>query len=105
MRNFIWNDINENHAILFGPEPERGDVAAVIVMDYGSQELMDSRYIVASSLYKKLNFEEEDTSLPIEQIKRRVIILLGNELSDRREEIEADLSNVLEILMEGQQWT
>ncbi len=96
MYRFYWEKIDEEHALLMGPED--GDVAAVVVMDPGDPELMDSEWRVMSQSYRLLNFREEDTSIPLERIQRRTIILLGQELHGRKRDLEDAMSSVLSML-------
>ena len=98
MYRFYWEKIDEEHALLMGPED--GDVAAVVVMDPGDPELMDSEWRVMSQSYRLLNFQEEDTSLLLERIQRRAIILLGQELEERKRDLEEGLSSVLSMIFE-----
>lgn len=98
MIRYYWDTIDEDHALLMGPE--EGEVAAVVTMDPGDPELMDSEWRVMSGTYKYLNFREEDTSLPMRQIQRRIIILLGQELSERKQALEDGVASVLELIFE-----
>ena len=96
MYKFYWEKIDEEHALLMGPED--GDVAAVVVMDPGDPELMDSEWRVMSQSYRLLNFKEEDTSIPLGRIQSRTIILLGQELHGRKRDLEDAMSSVLSML-------
>lgn len=100
-RKFYWEDHGTcdglDHAVLYGPEPYM--VAAVVTLDYGDPVLMESFWRVMSSDYRSLNFAEENTSLPIEDIKRRALICLGNELRQRSADLDTDISNVLDMLL------
>ncbi len=98
MYKFYWEKIDEEHALLMGPED--GDVAAVIVLDPGDPELMDSEWRVMSQSYRLLNFREEDASLSLERIQRRAIILLGQELHGRKRDLEDAMSSVVSMLLE-----
>ena len=95
-RRFRWEDHGTDHAVLYGPEPHM--VAAVVTMDYGDPEMGDSWWRVMSSQYRSLNLEEENTSLSMEDIKRRTLIFLGNELRKEKTDLETDISNVLDML-------
>ena len=66
--------------------------------DPGDPELMDSEWRVMSQSYRLLNFREEDTSIPLERIQRRTIILLGQELHGRKKDLEDAMSSVLSML-------
>ena len=98
MYKFYWEKIDEEHALLMGPED--GDVAAVVVMDPGDPELMDSEWRVMSQSYRLLNFKEEDTSIPLGRIQRRTIILLGQELHGRKRDLEDAMSSVWSLMLE-----
>lgn len=82
MYRFYWDKIDDEHALLMGPE--KGEVAAVVALYPGDPELMDGEWRVMSQSYRLLNFQEEDTSLLLERIQRRAIILLGQELEERK---------------------
>lgn len=101
-RKFHWEDHGTDdgidHAVLYGPEPYM--VAAVVTMDYGDPYLQESFWRVMSGEYGSLNFAEEDTSLPIGAIKKRVIIKLGNEINKRRLDLDMDMKCVMDMLME-----
>ena len=99
MYKFYWDKIDEDHALLMGPED--GEVAAVITLYPGDPELMDGEWRVMSQSYRLLNFREEDTSLPLEKIQRRTIILLGQELEERKRDLEEGLSSVLSMIFEN----
>lgn len=100
-RKFFWEDYKTgdeiDHAILYGPEPY--NVAAVVTLDYGEPDFQEGCWRVMSSEYYSLNLEEENMSLPIEDIKKRVIINLGNEIKQRKMELDIDMSNVLDMLL------
>lgn len=98
MVRFYWDKIDEDHALLMGPE--EGEVAAVIVLYEGDPELMDAEWRVMSQTYGMLNFREDDTSIQLEQIQRRTIILLGQELEERKRNLEDGISAVLSLLFE-----
>lgn len=99
-REFHWEDhgtdAGTDHSVLYGPEPYM--VAAVVTLDYGDPDLQESFWRVMSSEYRSLNFAEENTSLPIEDIKRRTLIYLGNEIRQRKADLDTDISNVLDML-------
>ena len=99
MYKFYWDKIDEDHALLMGPED--GEVAAVITLYPGDPGLMDGEWRVMSQSYRLLNFREEDTSLPLEKIQRRAIILLGQELEERKRDLEEGLSSVLSMIFEN----
>ena len=99
MYKFYWDKIDEDHALLMGPED--GEVAAVITLYPGDPELMDGEWRVMSQSYRLLNFREEDTSLPLGKIQRRTIILLGQELEERKRDLEEGLSSVLSMIFEN----
>ena len=86
MYRFYWDKIDDEHALLMGPE--EGEVAAVVALYPGDPELMDGEWRVMSQSYRLLNFQEEDTSLLLERIQRRAIILLGQELEERKRDLE-----------------
>ena len=104
-RAFDWEDYWKVHnlsdgpdnAVLYGPEPYM--IAAVIILDYGVPA-QGPRWKVMSNEYRNLNFTEEDTSLPLEQLKKRTLIRLGQELKERKEDLDADLSCVRGMLSE-----
>lgn len=98
MYRFYWEKIDEEHALLMGPEDK--EVAAVITLYPGDPELMDGEWRVMSQSYRLLNFQEEDTSLPLKQIQRRTIILLGKELEGRKMDLEDAMSYVLSLIFE-----
>ena len=97
-REFKWNDISDDHAVLYGPEAYM--VAAVITLGYEKEDMSDLCWRVMSGSYKSLNIEEYDTSISLQQLKRRALILLGNELEQERRALDADISNILGMLME-----
>lgn len=96
MNKFWWNKINEGHALLMGPEA--GEVAAVVVLEPGDPDLEDSRWCVMSSDYRSLNFTESNASLPMEQIQRRTVIRLGQELEKRKNDLEDAISSILSMV-------
>ena len=98
MYRFYWEKIDEERALLMGPED--GDVAAVITLCPGDPELMDGEWLVMSQSYRFLNFREEDTSLPLKKIQRRAMILLGQELEGRKKDLEDAMSSVLSMIFE-----
>lgn len=98
MYRFYWDKIDDGHALLMGPE--EGEVAAVVALYPGDPELMDGEWRVMSQSYRLLNFREEDTSLLLERIQRRTIILLGQELEERKRDLEEGLSSVLSMIFE-----
>ena len=98
MYRFYWDKIDDEHALLMGPE--EGEVAAVVALYPGDPELMDGEWRVMSQSYRLLNFQEEDTSLLLERIQRRAIILLGQELEERKRDLEEGLSSVLSMIFE-----
>ena len=98
MYRFYWDKIDDEHALLMGPE--EGEVAAVVALYPGDPELMDGEWRVMSQSYRLLNFQEEDTSLLLERIQRRTIILLGQELEERKRDLEEGLSSVLSMIFE-----
>lgn len=95
-REYVWKDYGSDHAVLYGPEPCM--VAAVITLNRGNVELPESSWRVMSSEYRSLNLEEEDTSIPLEQIKKRVLIKLAQELTEKTKEIDEDMSSISRIL-------
>ncbi len=101
-RGFYWEDHGTDdgidHAVLYGPEPYM--VAAVVTMDYGDPYLQESFWRVMSSAYCGLNFAEENTALPIEDIKRRVGMFLVNELRGRSMELNADMESAMALLFD-----
>lgn len=92
-REFKWEEITPEHAVLYGPEPYM--VAAVIIMECPEPDPQDACWRVMSGLYPSLNFAEENTGIPLEQLKRRVLIQLGSDLEKWKKGIEEDISNVL----------
>ena len=94
-----WEKIDEKHAILWGAGFWEPDV--VITYDPGDQDdLLDDSWRVASNVYPHLNFMEENTTLPIEQIQRRVMVIMGNEPRERRSAVENQLTELYKCMME-----
>ncbi len=100
-RRFYWEDHGTedgtDHAVLYGPEPYM--VAAVVTMDYGDLHLQEGCWRVMSGEYRSLNFEEGNMSLPVEDIKRRVLIFIGNEIRQKTDDLNTDMSNVMDMLL------
>lgn len=96
VRVFRWEDHGPEHAVLYGPEYHT--VAAVVTMDCSA--LKEYSWRVMSSVYQSLNLNEEDTSLPMESIKQRVLIRLGNEIKEKKMDLEQDMSNLLDMLFD-----
>lgn len=94
-RAFHWEDHGPDYTALYGPEPYM--IAAVITRGRFSLE-QGFCWWVASNEYRNLNFTEEDTSLSLKQLKNRTLIRLGQELKERKEELDADLSCVRSML-------
>lgn len=88
MRGFRWEDYGPEHAVLYGPEYYT--VAAVVILD-------DS-WRVMSNTYHSLNLSEKNTLLPMGEIKRRVLIRLGKEIEEKKEDLEKDMSSLLNML-------
>lgn len=95
-REYLWEDRGEDFAVLYGPEPYT--VAAVIRLDPGTPDQMDGCWRITSGRYSLLNLEERDTSIPLKQMKDRALILLGQELRQRQEDVEADMASVRSLL-------
>lgn len=93
---FKWQKINDGHALLMGPEA--GEVAAVVVLEPGDPDLEDSRWCVMSSDYRFLNFIANNASLPLEKIQRQTIIRLGQELENRKRDLEDAISSILSMV-------
>lgn len=74
-------------------------VAAVVTMDYGDPDLQEGCWRVMSGEYRILNFEEKNMSIPVAAIKRRALIFLGNELRQKIDDLNADMSNVMDMLL------
>lgn len=91
-RIFIWKDHGPDRAVLYGPEPYK--VAAVVELNPGDPDLMDSQWIVSSSAYKSARFMEEDTSIPMEMIKKRVMIKIMDDLMKAQRKLTEDMENV-----------
>ena len=53
-----------------------------------------------SGEYRSLNFEEKNMSVSVEDIKRRVLIFLGNELRQKIADLNTDMSNVMDMLFD-----
>lgn len=95
-RRFEWKDYGEGHAVLYGPK--EGMVAAVVERDRGIPDRTISCWRVTSRKYHLLNFEEADASLPMDALKRRTLIWLGEILRQRKDRLEEDLSSILGLL-------
>ena len=94
-----WEVINDRHAILWGPEFWRP--IAIITYDPGDlDDRLDDCWRIASPEYKTLNFREEDTTIPVKKIQRRVMIILGQALREERAAIEERLSAAYACMME-----
>lgn len=99
-RGFFWEDIDAYHAILHGPEPYMITAVAEMVPD--ADETHNGEWRVISASYARLNLTERDIGIPLEQIKRRVVIELGNQIKETRRILEEDFNNVLSLLYEGE---
>ena len=97
-REYHWEEHGDTHAVLYGPE--EGMIAAVITMEFGDPELMDGRWKVMSNIYWSLNLWEEDTSISLRQMEKRVIAKLGSELSESVNKLSEDLISVTGLLYE-----
>ncbi len=96
-RRFHWENHGTDHAVLYGPEPY--EIAAVVTLDYGDPDLQEGCWRVMSGEYRSLNFEEGNMSLPVEDIKRRVLIFIGNEIRQKTDDLNTDMSNVMDMLL------
>ena len=76
-REYRWYDAAPDVAALIGPEWDQ--TAALIRMEYGDPELLDHRWIVTSSMFRALNFCEDDIGIPMEKLKSLVLQRLHRE--------------------------
>ena len=95
-REYRWYDAAPDVAALIGPE--WGQTAALIRMEYGDPELLDHRWIVTSSMFRALNFCEDDIGIPMEKLKSLVLQRLHRELLRSLRETEEDLEQVSDLL-------
>lgn len=95
-REYRWYDAAPDVAALIGPEWDQ--TAALIRMEYGDPELLDHRWIVTSSMFRALNFCEDDIGMPMEKLKSLVLQRLHRELLRSLRETEEDLEQVSGLL-------
>lgn len=100
-----WEVIDDRHAILWGSLDGLKYWAPVAVITYDRENLedyLDDCWRVASVKYKTLNFTEEDTTIPLKQIQRRVMILLGQAILGERSAAEERLGDAYRCMMEAE---
>lgn len=95
-REYVWTQHGEDCAVLCGPEPYM--VAALVRLDRGDPEQPESCWRIMSGIYSLLNQEEKDSSIPLEDMKRRTLLLLMQELAQKIKDTDEDLVNVRSLL-------
>ena len=77
-------------------------ITAVAEMVPDAEETHNGEWRVISASYARLNLTERDIGIPLEQIKRRMVIELGKQKKETRRILEEDFNNVLSLLYEGE---
>ena len=100
-----WEVIDDRHAILWGSLDGLKYWVPVAVITYAPENLedyLDDCWRVASVKYNALNFAEEDTTIPLKQIQKRVMILLGQAILNERGAVEQRLQDTYRCMMEAE---
>ncbi len=96
-RKFYWKDEDDHQAVLCSREPYME--IAVVRLELDKE---NSRWEVTSRLYNCLNLTEPDIGIPMERIKKRVLVELGKKLGADKQKAEQDLCSLRELLYEGE---
>jgi hypothetical protein len=83
-------------AILYGPVEDC--VTAVVERVPGDPELMDGYWKCVSPCCEGMEFTEDDLSIPIDRIKKRALILLGNVIEAEKKALENAMGDILALL-------
>ena len=77
-REFYWRIKDKDCVILYGPEKHM--LVAVATLEAGDEKFEDGCWRIISPTYLGLNVDE-DGRLSLEHVKRKILVLLGNELT------------------------
>lgn len=103
-RTYKWKALSGTQALLYGPD---GEVVAEAIVASDREDMRDLSWRVESKRYEILNLREYNTAISLEEIERRVLVLLGSELArergeldQRRGKLDSDISYILGMLWE-----
>lgn len=103
-RKYVWKEMSDTQAYLYGPG---GELVAEVAVEYQKEDMSDLAWRVTSENFKYLNLEEYNTAIPLRDMERRVLVLLGNEMARERDRLvqkqrvlDADISGILGMLWE-----